>query len=399
VLEIHRRTGYLLLATLVAQIILISAQVRTTSGTRVLQAVTFGVFSQVQLGTAWVFGGVRSVWDGYIGLHGAHQENLQLRQALQQARVKILEQQALAQRSAQLERVLDLRQRTPLRTVAANVIAGDATGIFRTLTIDKGSSSGLRKDMAVIAPAGVVGRIVEPPSLYAAKVQLLIDKEAGAGAIIERSGVGGVVVGQDRDNEPPLDLQFVSNLSDAKVGDRLVTSGLDSIFPRGITIGTLVKVEKGVGLYKRIAVAPAVDFAEIGTVLVVLDPPQTTGPSPTGGTPPTAATAVRPGTPVARPATAAAAPAAAGTAGAANAPAGTAGARPAAPGATPPRPAANRPAPAPTGADPSATPAPKPTPRPTPPPATGSTPAPAPTPPATPPAEPAPSPQPPGRRP
>jgi len=283
--------------------------------------------------------------------------------------------------------------------VAANVIAGDATGIFRTLTIDKGSSSGLRKDMAVIAPAGVVGRIVEPPSLYAAKVQLLIDKEAGAGAIIERSGVGGVVVGQDRDNEPPLDLQFVSNLSDAKVGDRLVTSGLDSIFPRGITIGTLVKVEKGVGLYKRIAVAPAVDFAEIGTVLVVLDPPQTTGPSPTGGTPPTAATAVRPGTPVARPATAAAAPAAAGTAGAANAPAGTAGARPAAPGATPPRPAANRPAPAPTGADPSATPAPKPTPRPTPPPATGSTPAPAPTPPATPPAEPAPSPQPPGRRP
>ena len=398
-LEIHRRTGYLLLATLVAQIILISAQVRTTSGTRVLQAVTFGVFSQVQLGTAWVFGGVRSVWDGYIGLHGAHQENLQLRQALQQARVKILEQQALAQRSAQLERVLDLRQRTPLRTVAANVIAGDATGIFRTLTIDKGSSSGLRKDMAVIAPAGVVGRIVEPPSLYAAKVQLLIDKEAGAGAIIERSGVGGVVVGQDRDNEPPLDLQFVSNLSDAKVGDRLVTSGLDSIFPRGITIGTLVKVEKGVGLYKRIAVAPAVDFAEIGTVLVVLDPPQTTGPSPTGGTPPTAATAVRPGTPVARPATAAAAPAAAGTAGAANAPAGTAGARPAAPGATPPRPAATRPAPAPTGADPSATPAPKPTPRPTPPPATGSTPAPAPTPPATPPAEPAPSPQPPGRRP
>ena len=140
-LEIHRRTGYLLLATLVAQIILISAQVRTTSGTRVLQAVTFGVFSQVQLGTAWVFGGVRSVWDGYIGLHGAHQENLQLRQALQQARVKVLEQQALAARSAQLERVLDLRQRTPLRTVAANVIAGDATGIFRTLTIDKGSSS------------------------------------------------------------------------------------------------------------------------------------------------------------------------------------------------------------------------------------------------------------------
>ena len=66
-------------------------QVRTTSGTRVLQAVTFGVFSQVQLGTAWVFGGVRSVWDGYIGLRGAHEQNQQLRQALSQVLVKLLE--------------------------------------------------------------------------------------------------------------------------------------------------------------------------------------------------------------------------------------------------------------------------------------------------------------------
>jgi rod shape-determining protein MreC len=379
VLEIHRRTGYLLLATLVAQVILISAQVRTTSGTRVLQAVTFGVFSQVQLGTAWVFGGVRSVWDGYVGLRGAHEQNLQLRQALSQARVRLLEQQAQALRAAELERILDLRERTPLRTVAATVIAGDATGIFRTLTIDKGSSSGLRKDMAVISPSGVVGRIVEPPPLYAAKVQLLIDKEAGAGAIIERSGVGGVVVGQDRAGEPPLELQFVSNLSDAKVGDRLVTSGLDSIFPRGITIGTLAKVEKGSGLYKRIAVTPAVDFAEVGAVLVVLDPPQTIGPSPTGGTPATA-TAIRPTPAAPRPAATVAPPAATG-------PAPTAGGRPSGqPAETPvPKPAPPRPA----------------APRPTPPPPTDSTappPTPAPAPPQTmPAAEPAP-PQPPGRR-
>jgi rod shape-determining protein MreC len=382
VLEIHRRTGYLLLATLVAQVILISAQVRTTAGTRVLQAVTFGVFSQVQLGTAWVFGGVRSVWDGYVGLHGAHEENLQLRQTLAQAQVKLLEQQAVALRAAQLEKLLDLRGRTPLRTVAANVIARDAIGLFQTVTIDKGSSSGLRKDMAVISPAGVVGRIVEPPPLYAAKVQLLIDREAGAGAILERSGVGGVVVGQDRDGEPPLELQFVSNLSDAKVGDRLVTSGLDSIFPRGIAIGTLAKVEKGVGLYKRIVVTPAVDFTEVGAVLVVLDPPQSTGPSPTGGAPVTAPTAIRPGTPPARPATP---PAAAGAAtGATPRPTGPAAAPPAEPRPAPPRPAPTRPTPAPT----------EPTPPPTQPPATS--PAPAPPPPGS---EPAPSPQPPGRRP
>ena len=279
-LEIHRRTGYLLLATLVAQVILISAQVKTTSGTRVLQAVTFGVFSQVQLGTAWVFGGVRSVWDGYFALRGAHEENQRLREALAATQVKLLEKQALAGRAVQLEQVLALRERTPLQTVAASVIAGDATGIFRTLTIDKGSSSGLRKDMAVIAPQGVVGRIVEPPPLYAAKVQLLIDHEAGAGAVIERTGVGGVVIGNDHQGEPQLMLDFVSNLSDAKVGDRLVTSGLDGIFPRGVTIGWLARVDKGSGLYKRIWVSPAVDFAAVNSVLVVLEPPQSLGPSP-----------------------------------------------------------------------------------------------------------------------
>jgi rod shape-determining protein MreC len=371
VLEIHRRTGYLLLATLVAQVILISAQVRTASGTRVLQAVTFGVFSQVQLGTAWVFGGGRSVWDGYFGLRGAHEENLQLRQTLAQVQVKLLEQQAQAMRAAQLEKILDLRERTPLRTVAATVIAGDATGIFRTLTIDKGSSSGLRKDMAVISPSGVVGRIVEPPPLYAAKVQLLIDREAAAGAIVERSGVGGVVVGSDRESELPLDLQFVSNLSDAKVGDRLVTSGLDSIFPRGITIGTLSKVDKGVGLYKRIGVAPAVDFQEVGAVLVVLDPPQITGPSPAGG-----AFATRPPAPT-RPTTPAA-----GTAPAPAAPLQPGG-RPSGnqPAAAAPRPATTKPTPAPTTPPATQTPPAQSTPAPTPPPTT----------------EPAPTPQPPGR--
>jgi len=323
---------------------------------------------------------VRSVWDGYFDLRWTHQENQQLRQDLSQARVKLLEQQAVALRAAQLEKLLDLRERTPLRTAAATVIARDALDLFQTLTIDKGSSSGLRKDMAVIAPAGVVGRIVEPPPLYAAKVQLLIDREAGAGAIIERSGVGGVVVGSDREGEPPLDLQFVSNLSDAKVGDRLVTSGLDGIFPRGITIGTLAKVEKGVGLYKRIAVTPAVDFGEVGAVLVVLDPPQTAGPSPTGGAA-TSATTIRPGTPPARPAT----PPAAAT-GATAAPATPPATRPAEPRPVPPRPVPARPAPTPTESTPPPTPAESPAQPPTT------------APPSPPPTDPAPSPQPPGRR-
>lgn len=280
-LEFHRRTGYLLLAMLVGQVILISAQVSTASGTKVLEAVAFGAFSQVQLGTATLFGGVRSVWDRYFGLWGVREENARLRSELMAVRVRLQEQQALALRGAQLEALLQLKAQTEVRTLAANVVARDSTGVFRRITIDKGSSAGLRKDMAVLAPGGVVGRIIDPPPLYAAKVQLLEDREAGAGALLARTGTGGVVFGHDKPGEPPLRLDYVSNLADVRQDDRVVTSGLDGIFPRGFTIGSVVRVEDGPGLYKRIWVQPAVDFAALGSVLVVLDPPTLTPPPQT----------------------------------------------------------------------------------------------------------------------
>lgn len=269
-LDIHRRTGYLLLTVLLGQIILISAQVNTSSGTKVLQAVTFGLFSQVQLATAKLFGGVRGIWDGYIDLRGVRDENRRLRDELMVTGVRLQEQQALAERGAELEGLLDLRKQTKLKTLAANVIAGDTTGIFRGVIIDAGSSAGLRQDMAVIAPSGVVGRIVDQPPLYAAKVQLLIDREAAAGAMIERSGAGGVAVGHE--GEVPLRLDYVSNLADVKVGDRVVTSGSDGIFPRGLPIGIVERVARGPGLYKEIGLRPVVEFASLGSVLVVLEP-------------------------------------------------------------------------------------------------------------------------------
>ncbi len=272
VLEIRRRTGYLLLAVLLGQVILISAQVTTPSGTRVLQAVTFGLFSQVQLGTSRLLGSVRGVWDGYIALRGVRAENQQLQDELMAVRVRLLEQQALAWRGAQLEKLLELKGRGKLHTLAANVIARASDPLFRTITIDRGSQDGLRTDMAVISPDGIVGRVIETP-LYAAKIQLLVDREAGAGAVVARSGAGGVVAGHDSEGELPLRMDFVSNLADVKVGDLVVSSGLEGIFPRGLPIGKAARVERGTGLYKSIWLEPAVEPAALGVVLVVLEPP------------------------------------------------------------------------------------------------------------------------------
>ncbi len=122
--------------------------------------------------------------------------------------------------------------------------------------------------MSVIAPAGVVGRVVVP-SARNAKVQLLVDRNAAAGALIERSRAQGVVVGT---GDAQLHLEYVSEIADVAVGDTVVTSGIDGIFPRGFVIGTVSRVDKSGPAYRLITVNPAVDFSSIEDVLVVLSP-------------------------------------------------------------------------------------------------------------------------------
>ena len=267
-LDIRQRSGYLFLAVVLGQIILISAQVNSHSGVPVLEEVTFGVFSEIQRGASSVVSGFRHGWSGYLGLRGVRAENESLKRDLAAVQIQLQAQRALADRSRALEQMLGLRDQSNLTTTAAEIIADSATPDFRTMTIDKGSSDGLSADMAVIAPAGVVGRIVVP-SARAAKVQLLIDRNAAAGALVERSRAQGVVVGA---GDYRLRMEYVSEVSDVVVGDHVVTSGIDGIYPKGFAIGQVESVEKSGGAYNRIVVRPAVDFRSLEDVLVVLTP-------------------------------------------------------------------------------------------------------------------------------
>ena len=267
-LDIRQRSGYLFLAVTLGQILLISAQVNSKSGVPVIESVTFGIFSEVQRGLSGGFLGIRRVWTGYIGLRRLKVENDALKRDLAAAQVAVQEQTALADRTRGLERLLDLRAHLTLKTVAAEIIGAAATPDFRTLTIDKGTRDGVRADMSVIAPAGIVGRLVVP-SLRSAKVQLLIDRNAAAGAIVERTRAQGVVVGGGDDR---LRMEYVSEVFDIVVGDVVVTSGIDGIYPKGFIIGRVESVERSGGAYKRISITPAVDFSSLEEVLVVLTP-------------------------------------------------------------------------------------------------------------------------------
>jgi rod shape-determining protein MreC len=268
ILDVRLRAGYLFLTVVIGHIVLISAQVNAKSGVPILETVTFGAFAEVQRATSAAINGVRDAWTGYVALRTVRGENEALRRDLANAEVEIQRQRALADRTRSLEEILQLSSSTELKTAAAQIIGAAALPDFRTVTIDKGQTEGLKNDMAVLAPRGVVGRIVVAGP-RASRVQLLVDRNAAAGALIERSRAQGVAVGAGDDR---LRLEFVSEVSDVAVGDTVVTSGIDGIYPKGFVIGQVDSVDKNGVAYRTIGIRPAVDFSSLEDVLVVLTP-------------------------------------------------------------------------------------------------------------------------------
>jgi rod shape-determining protein MreC len=277
VVDFRRRTGYLFLAVIVGHVILISTQVTTKRGVPMLDAVVFGMFSEVQRVANTVTGGVRTSWQNYFALQQVRTENEQLKQQLAELRVRMQQERGLAEQSQSLQKLLELKTSTELATTGANVIAGGASPEFRTITIDKGAGDGIRADMAVIAPAGVVGRVIQPTA-RASKVQLLIDRNAAAGALIERTRAQGVVVGTGAEE---LRMDYVSGSADVKAGDVVVTSGIDGIYPKGFVIGQIQSVRRSAGEYSAIVIKPAVDFTALEAILIVMSPPPASDPTAT----------------------------------------------------------------------------------------------------------------------
>ena len=266
--DIRQRTAVLFIAVMLGHVILISAQVNSRSGVPLLEVVTFGTFAEVQRAASGGTGGIRNAWKGYINLRGVRAENEMLKRQLGELQVKFQQERAAAERTRQLEQLLGFQQQIAIQSVATSVIGAGASPDSRTVTIDTGTSSGVHLNMPVIALTGVVGRVVTPTG-HASKVQLLVDRNAGAGALIDRSRAQGVILGS---GEELLNMKFVSATADVKPGDTVVTSGIDGIYPKGFVIGKIETVESGTGLYKVIRVRPGVDFNRLEEVLVITSP-------------------------------------------------------------------------------------------------------------------------------
>ncbi len=269
-----RRILALFLILSFGHVLLISAQVQSRSGLPLVQAAAFGVFAGVQHAAAGLADAWRSFWSNYIALRGVVADNDALQQRVLELEGQVQAQAAIVSQTRGLEELLGLQQRVVAPTLAARVLAGNPAPGALIITIDRGSADGVRTDMAVLGHHGVVGRVITLTA-RAAQVQLLIGRLAGAGAITDETLAAGVVRGGAGD--PPLEMNYVDVLHDVRVGERVLTSGLDGIYPRGFLIGTVARAVKGSGTYSDLAVRPAVDFSRLDLVLVVLQRPARVG--------------------------------------------------------------------------------------------------------------------------
>ena len=260
---------YLVLAVVFGHLVLISAQVPAVPNNSVLEQVAFGAFAEVQGALTGVWRSAAGAWSKYVALRDLHARNDALAAEVEDLKLQLQSQRALARRARSLESLLDLRGEAGLATVSARVIASGVAPYARTLTCDRGRADGVRADAAVIAPDGVVGRVLGEPAWSASQVQLLNDRNAAAGARVERTRAAGIVRGTD--DESVLTMEYVSTTEDVRVGDRIVTSGIDGVYPPGYVIGDVSAVRLGSDLHLQISVDPAVDFARLEEFLVVVE--------------------------------------------------------------------------------------------------------------------------------
>lgn len=212
----------------------------------------------------------------YFDLVGVRQENQDLKKqltALESQRARMVE---LETANRHLRDLLELRDALGMKAVGADVIGGDATGIARTLLLSEGADDGLRPGMAVVSTAGVVGKLIAV-GRDSSRALLINDHNSALDAFDQRSRARGIIAGVIEDG---LTMKYVDRSEDIKTGDVIVTSGMDSIFPRGLLVGEVVGVsQEGPGLFLNIEVRPAVDFSKLEQVLVLTQqpPPLTAG--------------------------------------------------------------------------------------------------------------------------
>jgi rod shape-determining protein MreC len=264
--SVRFRRYALLLAVLLVSLFLLTVQTRGGGPTRAADLVGF-VVTPAQSLLAHAHRGALGAWHTFTNWKAVRNENLTLRADNERLSVQSLQVRETDQENRRLRRLLALRDRMPLTTLTGEIIGREGGGWSRSLTVNRGRADGISRQMPVIVPEGLVGRVAQVSS-GASIVQLLNDPTSTVGAVVQRTRTPGLVEG-----EPGGGVRFKFMARDGAgvtPGDLVVTSGLGTLFPKGIPVGRVTAIEdKGSALFHFAVLTPAVDFARVEEVLLL----------------------------------------------------------------------------------------------------------------------------------
>ena len=256
----------LLAGVILLQVLLLAVQIKRDSQGRLIRSWTVGAVSPFERAGSYGFGWFRDAWRIYFALRGTKKDNEELHRENDALKLRIAQLEGKAAEGDRLAALLHFRQtQSEVPMVAARVIGGSPGTASLTIELDRGEHDGIRRNMGVITPDGVVGKIIDAyPNT--SQVLLLTDRESGVGAKFADSGIQHPVGGM---GEPMLAMKYVPNDDDVNVGARVVTSGMDRIFPRDLPVGTITEVKAG-NTFKQIRIKPAANLEKLEEVLVLL---------------------------------------------------------------------------------------------------------------------------------
>jgi rod shape-determining protein MreC len=271
---IHRhRNATALVTVLFLQILALAIQIKRPAdavnpeagSTRLIRLWVVTALTPFERGFVNAAGLTRMVWSDYLDLRGVRNENRALKEEIERMRIEQARLRDDANQARRLQTLLAFKQQFISQTLAAQVMGSSGTDRSRILYLDKGSSDGVKEDMAVITPQGVVGKVLRvfPGS---SQVLAINDASSGAGAVLEKSRLQGVVKGTDAGE---LRLHYVMVDEKVEVGERVLTSGGDRIYPKGLPLGTVTEVKPGSDLFFNIRVEPAAELNRLEEVLIV----------------------------------------------------------------------------------------------------------------------------------
>jgi rod shape-determining protein MreC len=259
----------ILTGVLFLQILGLAVQVRRVKenqSTMLIRVWTVTAISPLEKGIVGAGNGIGSVWHNYLYLRGIRQENRALREEIQQLRLNEVRMSEDAQQAHRLQLLLSFKEQYLSQTLAAQVIGTGGTDQSRVIYIDKGNEDGdIKPEMPVITADGIVGKVVRVFA-HTSQILLINDQTSGAGAVLEKSRLQGILRGTPNGG---VALEKVMSDETVQPGDRVLTSGGDGIFPKGMPVGTVASVSQGKDSFLNIRIKPAANLNKLEEVLVI----------------------------------------------------------------------------------------------------------------------------------